>query len=213
MSTSVRPVSTWEDRGVACSGTLPNDWYTSPELFDLELRTLFRRVWTCVGRVEQVAKPGDYFTTEVANEQVVVVRGRDGGLRALSNVCLHRAGPVAIGDGSRKAFQCPYHGWSYELDGRLRRCQGMEGTEDFDPAGLRLPEFRVDTWGPLVWVTLEDWAPPLAEWLSDITPRLANYRLDELEYVGGRTWTIECNWKMYVDNYMEGYHIPFIHPG
>jgi choline monooxygenase len=160
-----------------------------------------------------VAQPGAYFTTEVANEQVIVVRDRDRGLRALSNVCLHRAGPVAIGAGSRKAFQCPYHGWTYELDGRLRRCQGMDGTEDFDPTAMRLPEFRVETWGPLVWVTLEDWAPPLAEWLADITPRLANYRLEEMEFVGGRTWTIECNWKMYVDNYMEGYHIPFIHPG
>src|SRR5262245_35925621 len=134
-----RPVSRWEDRGVAGSGTLPNDWYTSPELFELEMRTLFRRVWTCVGRTEQVASPGDYFTAEVANEQVVVVRGRDGELRALSNVCLHRAGPVAIGSGQRKAFQCPYHGWMYELDGSLRRCQGMEGNQDFDPSSLHLP--------------------------------------------------------------------------
>ena len=122
------PVSTWEDRGVAASGTLPNDWYTSRELFDLEQRTLFREIWHCVGRVEQVAEPGQYFVTEVADEQVVVVRGRDGELRALSNVCLHRAGPVAMGCGKRNAFQCPYHGWTFELDGRVRKTQGMDGT-------------------------------------------------------------------------------------
>jgi choline monooxygenase len=213
MKTMDRPVSAWEDRGVARSGTLPADWYTSHELFELEQRTLFRRVWTCVGRTEQVAQPGDYFTCELANEQIVVVRDRSGTLRALSSICLHRAGPVALGSGHRKAFQCPYHGWTYELDGRLRRCQGMEGTEDFDPAAMRLPEFRVEAWGPLVWVTLEESTPPLAEWLAQITPRLANYRLEEMEYIGGRTWTLPCNWKMYVDNYMEGYHIPFIHPG
>jgi choline monooxygenase len=210
---TTRPVTAWEDRGVSRSSTLPADWYTSQELFDLEQRTLFRRVWTCVGRTEQLAKPGDYFTCEVANEQVIVARDRGGTLRALSNICLHRAGPVALECGNRKAFQCPYHGWTYELDGRLRRCTGMEGTEDFDPGSMRLPEFRVDTWGPLVWVTLDDSTPSLDEWLADITPRMANYRLDEMEYIGGRSWTLPCNWKMYVDNYMEGYHIPFIHPG
>jgi choline monooxygenase len=208
-----RPVTAWDDRGVARSGTLPSDWYTSQELFDLEQRTLFRRVWTCVGRTEQVAQPGDFFTCEVANEQVIVARDKSGTLRALSNTCLHRAGPVALECGHRKAFQCPYHGWTYELDGRLRRCQGMEGTEDFAPEEMRLPQFRVDTWGPLVWVTLEDSTPPLEEWLGQITPRMANYRLEEMEFIGGRTWMLPCNWKMYVDNYMEGYHIPFIHPG
>ncbi|CAA9535039.1 MAG: hypothetical protein AVDCRST_MAG79-1278 [uncultured Thermoleophilia bacterium] len=213
MTTMLGPVSVWEDNGVGRSGTLPNDWYTSPELFELEQRTLFREVWVYVGRADQVAEPGMYFTCEVANETVLVSRGQDGVLRALSNVCLHRAGPVAVGCGQRKAFQCPYHGWTFELDGRVRRARGMEGTPDFDPAAMRLPEFRVDTWGPTVWVTLEDTAPPLEEWLADVTPRAANYRLDDLRFAGGRSWEIQCNWKMYVDNYMEGYHIPFIHPG
>jgi choline monooxygenase len=213
VQTEERPVSEWRDVGVERSGTLPADWYTSRELFDLEQQHLFRHVWMCVGRTEQVAEAGQFFTCEVANEPVVVVRDRDRGLRALSNVCLHRAGPVAMGCGQRKAFQCPYHGWTYELDGRVRGTQGMENTEDFDPASMRLPEFRVATWGPLVWVALEDDVPPLEEWLSQITPRAANYRMDELTYVGGRKWRIACNWKMYVDNYMEGYHIPFIHPG
>ena len=185
------PVSTWEDRGVERSGTLPNDWYTSRELFDLEQRTLFREIWHCVGRAEQVAEPGQYFVTEVADEQVVVVRGRDGELRALSNVCLHRAGPVAVGCGQRNAFQCPYHGWTFELDGRVRKTQGMDGTEDFEPGRMRLPRFQVATWGPTVWVALEP-SVSLEEWLGDVTPRLANYRIDEMQYAGGRRWTISA---------------------
>jgi choline monooxygenase len=131
----------------------------------------------------------------------------------MSNVCLHRGGPVAVGCGKRNGFQCPYHGWTFDLDGHVRNAQGMEGTEGFEPRAMRLPQFRVDTWGPTVWVTLEDAAPPLAEWLADVTPRLANYDLDGMQFAGGRRWRIQCNWKLYVDNYMEGYHIPFIHPG
>ncbi|MDX6592537.1 MAG: choline monooxygenase [Gaiellales bacterium] len=213
MTAMLGPVSVWEDHGVGHSGTLPSDWYTSRELFELEQRTLMRDVWHCVGSAHEVREPGMFFTTTVANEQVVVVRGRDGDLRAMSNVCLHRAGPVAVGCGQRNAFQCPYHGWMFELDGRLRRAQGMETTEGFDGSKMKLPQFRVEEWGPSVWVTLEEATPPLSDWLSDITPRLANYHVDELEFIGGRRWTIDCNWKLYVDNYMEGYHIPFIHPG
>ncbi len=206
-------LTSWEDHGVARSGTLPADWYTSRELFELEQKHLFRHVWQHVGRTEQVREPGDYFTCQVANESVVVVRDGSGTLRALSNVCLHRAGPVALECGRRKAFQCPYHGWTYELDGRVRRAQGMEDTECFEPASMRLPEFTVDTWGPLVWVSLDPDVPPLDEWLDQITRRAANYRLDDLQYLGGKRWYIPCNWKMYVDNYMEGYHLPFVHPG
>jgi choline monooxygenase len=206
------PVSVWEDRGVERSGTLPSDWYTSRELYELEQRTLLREVWQCVGRVEQVAEPGRFFTCEVADEQVVVSRGLDGELRAMSNVCLHRGGPVAVGCGRRNAFQCPYHGWMFELDGRVRRTQGMQGTLEFDPASMRLPQFRVGAWGPTIWVALEP-AVSLEDWLGDITPRLANYRTEELAFAGGRRWEIGCNWKLYVDNFMEGYHIPFIHPG
>jgi choline monooxygenase len=213
MRATAPQLTRWQDEGVARSGTMPADWYTSRELYDLEQEHLFRRVWQHVGRTEQVAEPGDYFTCEVANEQVVVVRDKSGELHALSNVCLHRAGPVALECGRRKAFQCPYHGWTYELDGRVRATQGMDGTECFEPASMRLPEFEVATWGPTVWVRLEPGGPSLEEWLGQITPRAANYRVDELEYVGGRRWYIPCNWKMYVDNYMEGYHIPFIHPG
>jgi choline monooxygenase len=213
MRSTASLVHPWTDDGVEKSGTLPADWYTSRELFELEQEHLFRHVWQHVGRTEQVAEIGDYFTCQVANEPVVVVRDKTGDVRAFSNVCLHRAGPVAMDCGRRKAFQCPYHGWTYELDGRVRGTQGMEDTECFDPEAMRLPEFRVETWGALVWVSLDPDVPPLEEWLEQIVKRETNYKLDELQYAGARRWYIPCNWKMYVDNYMEGYHIPFIHPG
>ena len=170
MANGTAVLTAWDDHGVAASGTLPADWYTSPELFELEREHLFRHVWQCVGRTDQVAEPGDFFTCQVANEQIVVTRDGSGELRALSNVCLHRAGPVAMGCGNRKALQCPYHGWTYELDGRVRRTQGMEDTEDFEPERMRLPEFRVEAWGPLIWVSVNPRVPPLDEWLSQISP-------------------------------------------
>ncbi len=202
--------------GVERSGTLPNDWYTSPELFDLEQRTLLPRGVD----VRRPRRPGR------RARPVLHLRGRrraarssraaaDGELHALSNVCLHRAGPVAMGCGTRKAFQCPYHGWTYKLDGSMRRAQGMEGTERVRARrACACREFRVGDVGQDRVGCLEPDAPSLEEWMADITPRLANYETQRPQ-VRGRPagGEIECNWKMYVDNYMEGYHIPFIHPG
>ena len=207
------PVSTWEDRGVERSGTLPNDWYTSRELFDLEQRTLFREIWHCVGRVEQVAEPGQYFVTEVADEQVVVVarpgrraaravqrlpaprRPRGGGLRQAQrlpvpvprlDVRARRPRPQDAGHGRHRGLRAAAHA-AAAVPGRAR--------------GARRSGSRSSR------------RSRSSEWLGDVTPRLANYRIDEMRFAGGRRWTIGCNWKMYVDNYMEGYHIPFIHPG
>lgn len=206
-------VSPWEDGGVERGATLPADWYTSPELLRLENDLVFRHTWQYAGRTEQVAKPGEYFTTEIADERVLVVRGQDGVLRALSNVCRHRAGPVALDCGQRRSFQCPYHGWIYSLDGQLKNARYMDKTEGFDTEEFRLPEFRLETWGPLIFVSLDPDIEPFEHYFGGVMNRAAPYRIGELSYAGGRRWEIPCNWKAYVDNYMEGYHIPFVHPG
>jgi len=205
-------VASWDDRGVDRAETLPARLYCAREYYELEMEYIFRRTWQRAGRVEQLARPGDYLVTAIAGEEVLVVRGTDGVLRAFSNICRHRAGPVAVGCGNRRALQCAYHGWTYELDGRLRKAPGTEQNEAFDPSSIRLPEFAVDTWGPLVYVSLEPGLPPLAEWMSGLVARATNYRVDELEYVGERSWVIPCNWKTYVDNGLEGYHLPYVHP-
>ena len=206
-------MSPWVETDIGHALTLPSDWYTSRELFELEQEHLFRKTWQYVGLAEEVAEPGDFFTCELGGEQLVITRDKQGELHALSNVCRHRAGPVATGCGRRGGLKCAYHGWAYELDGRLRAAKGMEGTPGFDPSEHRLPEFRVDTWGPQVWVSLDREISPLTEWLAPISERAANYQLTELDFAGGRIWHVPCNWKLYVDNYMEGYHVPFIHPG
>jgi choline monooxygenase len=205
-------VATWTGDDVARAETLPASLYVDPNYFDLETKHIFRRTWQRVGRTEQVNNPGDFLVSTVAGEEVVVVRGTDGVLRAFSNICRHRAGPVAIGCGNRKALQCAYHGWTYELDGQLRKAPGTEQNEAFDPTTIRLPEFPVDVWGPLVYVSLDPGIHPLSEWIGGLIARATNYRVDELEYVGGKTWVIPCNWKTYVDNGLEGYHLPFVHP-
>jgi len=129
--------------------TLPARWYVDPILYELEQERVFGRTWQWVGRADQVASPGSYFTCRVAHEPVVVVRGQDGKLRALSNVCRHRAGPVSQGAGVVTRFQCAYHGWTYELDGTVLGTPFFRAADTLDWNNRCLPQFLVDTWGPL----------------------------------------------------------------
>jgi choline monooxygenase len=207
-----RPRPEWHDKGVTRSSTLPAEWYRSRELFEEEVARIFKHTWQLVGRVDQLRNPGDYFVTSVADEKLVLVRDQEHHIRAFSNVCRHRAGPVALGCGNRQTFQCAYHGWLYGLDGRLRQARELEGTEGFEVEAVRLPEFRVETFGPLVYVSLDPDVPALNVWMSGVIERARNYRFDALTYCGGRSWTVEANWKTYIDNMLEGYHLPFVHP-
>jgi len=194
------------------AATLPSSFYLDPAVLDAELRNVFGKTWQLVGRSEQVAEHGGYFTANVAGEPLLVVRGSDGVLRAMSNVCRHRAGPVASGEGKRPVLQCRYHGWTYALDGRLLNTPEFDGVQCFDRQSIALPQFRVEEWNGLVFVTLDRDAPPLREFLGDLAEHLdtrdtAGYRL-----AARKDWFVDCNWKVYVDNYLEGYHIPIVHP-
>lgn len=197
---------------LAYARTPPAEWYFDPQVLARERATVFARTWQLVGRTEQVAEPGQYFTATVGDEPVVVARGADGVLRALSNVCRHRAGPVASGCGRSEVLRCGYHGWSYALDGRLAATPEWGGVEDFDRAAHALPRFRVETWGALVFVNLDAGCAPLAETLEDLPSRLAHSDLSRMKPAARKDWHVECNWKTYVDNYLEGYHIPVVHP-
>jgi choline monooxygenase len=201
------------DKQLARATTLPASWYTAAEILEVEKRRVFGSTWQLVGRVEQVARPGDYFTAEIGDEPIIVARGQDEKLRALSNVCRHRAGPVAAGSGNRSAFQCGYHGWSYSLNGRLLGTPEFDGVECFDKESICLPEFRVDTWGTLVFVNLDSGSAPLAETLEDLPTRISHCDLSTMSLAARKDWYVDCNWKVYVDNYLEGYHIPIVHPG
>jgi len=201
------------DERLERAATLPASVYTDPTMLAAEKARVFGASWQLVGRVDQVVAPGDFFTARIADEEVLVVRGGDGSLRALSNVCRHRAGPVASGAGSCRVLKCGYHGWTYGLDGRLLGTPEFEGVERFRREEVRLPEFAVDTCLGLVFANLDANAPALAATLDDLPGRLEGRGLDGMRLAFRRDWTLDCNWKVYVDNYLEGYHIPVVHPG
>ena len=200
------------DPNLATASTIPSRLYVDPVYHELEREKIFGRTWQLVGRAEQVARTGDYFTAEIAGESIVVVRDGDV-LRGFHNICLHRAGPVAHGCGRRQTMQCKYHGWTYSLNGELLRAPEMETTERFRREDMRLLPVQVAGWGPLVFANLDPKAPPLADFLEDIPARAERFHAERMRFVQRKEWEIECNWKVYVDNYLEGYHLPVVHPG
>lgn len=200
------------DEKLERASTPPAAIYTDARVFEEEKRKVFARTWQLVGRSEQVARAGQFFTAQVSGEPLLVVRDSEARLRALSNVCRHRAGPVASGEGSCRSFRCGYHGWTYALDGRLLAAPEFDGVECWSREETRLPEFKVEEWGALVFVNLDAHAAPLAGTLGEI-PALASRRdWASMRPAARKDWVVECNWKTYVDNYLEGYHIPVVHP-
>jgi choline monooxygenase len=193
--------------------TIPASWYHDPDTYRLELDRVFRRTWQCAGRVDQVSEPGSYFTCTVGDEPIVVVRGEDGVVRAFYNVCRHRAGDPARGSGKCRAFSCHYHGWTYALDGRLLAAPEMDGVRSFEKRDFSLVPVRAEVWEPLVFVNLDPQAPSLAESLGDMIEQTKPYRLESLAFADRVEYVIACNWKVYVDNFLEGYHVPRAHPG
>jgi choline monooxygenase len=195
------------------SSTIPADWYTDPLMLDIERERIFRRTWQFAASLDQLRFPGNYVAVDVVGVPVVVARDNDGELRAFYNVCRHRAGVVARGAGNRKSLQCQYHGWTYGLDGCLRHAPEFEGVEDFRKEDFGLVPLRVETWGPLVFVTMSDETPPLLEVFGNITTETAGFDFSGMRRVERRDYHLDANWKLYVDNYLEGYHIPVAHPG
>jgi choline monooxygenase len=201
------------DADIARAWTIPAPWYFAPEALNFERERLFRRTWQVVGHSSQVENPGDYFTCELAGEPLLVVRGAHGELRCFYNVCRHRAGPPAEGCGSRKLFRCGYHGWTYGLDGQLISAPEFEYVQQFDPADFTLRAVRVEEWFSLVFINLDRDAGSLLQSLGELPVQAEPYQLAGMKLFERRTYEMKCNWKTYVDNYLEGYHLPSVHPG
>ncbi len=197
------------------AGTLPARWYTDPAFLSLETERIFAKAWQPVGRAEMVLRPGDFFTCELAGEPLVITRDKAGVLRGFINVCRHRAGPVASGQGNRKSLQCRYHGWTYGLDGRLLNAPEFEGVANWTKEDVCLTPVRVAEWGPFIMACLDVDAPPLNNILGDIEQEVAAKQIPmaKMTLIERRDYVIHCNWKVYIDNYLEGYHIPIAHPG
>jgi choline monooxygenase len=165
------------------------------------------------GTKRTIADPETYFTAEVAGEPILIVRDKQGTLRAFSNVCRHRAGPIALGSGCKNVLRCQYHGWTYTLDGRLIGTPDVEGVEFFDRSTMGMFPLRLETWEKFIFVNFDPAAEPLSTYLGDIPQQARGFQFEGLHLVERRDYVIDCNWKVYVDNYLEGYHIPIAHPG
>lgn len=212
---------------IECAFTLASRFYTDPTVLDIEKKEIFRKTWQLVGTAMQpcgqsgdargarktIADPETYFTAEIAGEPILVIRDKQGTLRAFSNVCRHRAGPIAFGSGCKNVMRCQYHGWTYTLEGKLVGTPDVDGVELFDRSSMGMVPLRLDTWGDLIFVNFDNNAEPLSDVLGEIPNQARGFEFEGLKLAERRDYVIDCNWKVYVDNYLEGYHIPIAHPG
>jgi phenylpropionate dioxygenase-like ring-hydroxylating dioxygenase large terminal subunit len=200
---------------LAAGATLPASWYADPAVLRLEQEHIFARSWQYAGRADLVVEPGDYFSCFAGHIPIAVVRAKGGELRAFVNVCRHRGHIVVEGAGHRKALQCRYHAWTYDLDGSLRKAPRSEREPDFDRESYSLLPAAVATWGPLVFVNPDPEAGPLDEALGELPARVAEsgLDLDRLRFRTRNDWEIASNWKIAIENYLECYHCPVAHPG
>jgi choline monooxygenase len=207
-----------------CAETLASRFYTGPSLLAMEKKRIFHRTWQLAGTLSQpcgevngkkrtIADPESYFTFDLAGEPIVVVRDAAGTLRAFSNVCRHRAGPIAEGAGCRKVLNCGYHGWTYTLDGKLIGTPEVDEVELFDRSTMGMVPLCCETWEQFIFVRFAAEGPSLTEYLGNIPETARAFSFAGLKLAERRDYVVHCNWKVYVDNYLEGYHIPIVHPG
>lgn len=195
--------------------TLPASLYRDPAIYEKERWRVFRHSWLFIAHEGQLAQPGDYVAATVAGFPLVVVRGEDGAIGAFHNVCRHRAGPL-VPDGAgrcERQFTCAYHGWRYALDGRLASARDFGPAKDFDPREYGLLTVDCESWRGFVFVRLAPDSAPLAHAIRPLETRTSAMPLDDFVFVRQSRHSIRCNWKTYVENYLEGYHIPLVHPG
>src|SRR6516165_2155278 len=204
MQVSIEKIlSSYDDRApLSQAFTIPSSWYIDPRIAELERLNVFSKTWQLIARTSQLQNPGDFVATRVAAEPVVVVRGADGALRGFFNVCRHHAAAVVTQScGHAQILQCPYHGWKYGLDGSLKGMPEFEGVENFERSQNGLLPIRVETWECFVFINLD----PNAGSLLGVS---------KLHFFDRRTYDIHCNWKVFVDNYLDGgYHVPHLHKG
>src|SRR5919106_259571 len=196
--------------------TIPASWYVNKDLYDLELKSVFSHTWQLAARLDQVGHAGQYVTTDIAGEPIVIVRGNDGTLRGFFNVCRHHAAAVMTEpEGKAAQLRCPYHGWTYSLEGELKGTPDFSGVCNFDRATNGLVPLDMTEWENWIFVKLDQGNRPLIDFLSeDLVQQIKPLQLRDLHWFERRHYSFDCNWKVFVDNYLDGgYHVPYLHKG
>ena len=199
------------------ASTIPSSWYTNKDFYDLEVTTVFSRSWQFAARLDQVSQPGQYVTSDIAGEPIVIVRGNDGVLRGFFNVCRHHAAAVMTElEGKAAQLRCPYHGWTYSLEGELKGTPDFSGVCDFDRASNGLVPLELAEWESWVFVKIDrDPDGSFTNFLgADLVNEIRPLQLTDLHWFERRYYSFDCNWKVFVDNYLDGgYHVPYLHKG
>ncbi|QFT97153.1 Biphenyl dioxygenase subunit alpha [Roseovarius sp. THAF8] len=192
---------------------MPPEVYKTDAFLQAEIEHIFRKEWFCVGRADALTKPGDYVTCELADQPIIVLRDREGGLKAFSNVCRHRMSTLLHGRGHTKSIVCPYHAWTYNLDGSLRGAPAMSGNSGFCKSDYALPQIRCEEWLGWVFITLNPKAEPVASRLSELERMIAGYDMTNYTETFFEEHVWDTNWKVLAENFMESYHLPVCHAG
>ena len=192
---------------------MPKELYSSNEILNLEEDLIFSKEWICVGRENEIPKVGDYFTFELGKQPLIVLRDKNKNIKVLSNVCLHRMMKIVDGKGNKKNFTCPYHAWTYNLDGNLVKAKYMDKTECFEKNHLKLPELKTEIFLGWIYVTLNQNPESLSENLKSLQTMVTPYKMENYINIISEEHEWNTNWKILTENFMEGYHLPVAHQG
>jgi phenylpropionate dioxygenase-like ring-hydroxylating dioxygenase large terminal subunit len=191
--------------------TLPAWCYTSKRFYDRERERIFFKFWNCIGHHSRVPNPGDYFTQMFCGVPLIVVRGTDMKVRVFINSCPHRGSEMLEGEGNCKMIKCPYHAWAFDFAGKLYATPLIGETDTFKMGDHNLVEIRLETWAGFMWINFDPDAQDLMSYLGDLPQRTAPWKTDEMVCVSRREWPVKANWKLYMENFSDGYHVPFVH--
>jgi choline monooxygenase len=204
------------DNALDSASTIPSEWYINKDIYDLELRMTFSRTWQSICRVEQVQERGQYVTAEIGNEPIVIVRGSDDVVRGFFNVCRHHAAAVMTAPvGRTNNLRCPYHGWTYSLEGQLKGTPDFTGVCNFDRAENGLVPVEIAEWEKWIFARVDPAKQSLTDFLgAKLCAEVSTLQLNNLHWFERRYYQFDCNWKVFVDNYLDGgYHVPYLHKG
>ena len=187
------------------------DRYTSPEFLERERTFVFRRTWMVAARESDVPHAGDRFPVDALGDSLLLVRGEDGVVRTFHNTCRHRGTRLVSRQCGGQRITCPYHGWTYNLDGCLIGVPKAKGFDSLNKETLGLFPVRTECWGGFVWVTFNPDAPPITQYLGPLVEQLSPYHLEDMRPLFRRSWTLQCNWKAVLDQATESYHLRMVH--